>query len=596
MSVNNLQKEFIVGKTKIGGSNPCFIIAEIGINFNGDYQKAMELIDSAKNAKCSAVKFQLFSAKKMYIPGAGEDKSGAGRKKDIYKIVQENELPIKWIPRLKEYANELGLEFFSTVCDEDGVDILEKFGVDAFKIASYEITHLPLLRHVARTNKPIIFSCGASEMEEISQAMAVLREEKNEKIALLHCIAKYGVDLSSVNLNIIKTLRMQFPEAIIGYSDHSADPIAAPVGAVALGAKIIEKHITLNKAMPGPDHFFALEPKELAMMVSAIREAERKIKNKEDINIAPELLGDYKRKTFEEENIPRNFTHRRIFAIKAIKRGGILSNENIAVLRPGNIKGGLEAKYYQEITGCAAKKDIPIYKGITWSDVSAKEDVKISVIVRTYNSESTVREALDSVIEQSIDRKKYEILVVDDGSTDNTLNILEEYGNRIRVVKQKHTGPVGATNRGIAESKGVFITLLDSDDVFLKNTLKKMEQGFLSKFVDYVYCDYFERFGKRGKKVVSLKENIFKTIGCGIMFRKELFNRVGLFDKKFIFAEYDFLVRLIRNKIQGKYISSPLYIYRRNEKSLTFNKEFVREGLKQLRKVHGSMVDKIREY
>ena len=372
MATKNQEKEFIIGKTKVGGKNPCFIVAEIGINFNRKYKNAVNLIDVAAKAGCNAVKFQLFSAKKMYPPQAGEDKSGEGRKKNIYKIVEENELPINWIPKLKDYANKIGLEFFSTVCDEEGANILEKFGADAFKVASYEITHIPLLRYIAKKKKPIIFSCGASEMKEIVEALRVFREEKNEKIALLHCIAKYGADVAYLNLNIIKTLKLRFSEIIIGYSDHSADPIKAPVAAIALGAKIIEKHITLDKNMPGPDHFFALEPKELGLMVKAIRETEEKIKRGIKIHISPKLLGESVRKTFKDEEIPRNFAHRCIFAIKDIKKGEILNEENIAVLRPGNEKRGLEPKYYYTIMGRRATKNILRYKSIIWDDVFLK--------------------------------------------------------------------------------------------------------------------------------------------------------------------------------------------------------------------------------
>ena len=366
------EKEFIIGKTKIGGKNPCFIVAEIGINFNGKYGNAIKLIDSAKRAGCNAVKFQFFTADKMYTPMAGEDKSGEGRKKDIYKIVQENELPEAWIPKLKNYSDKKNIEFFATVCDEDGADILEKYNVGAYKVASYEITHLPLLRHIAKKKKPVIFSCGASEIKEVIEVMDVFKEEKNGEIALLHCMAKYDIALADLNLNIIKTFKSLFPEAIIGYSDHSADPVKAPVAAVILGAKIIEKHITLDKKMPGPDHFFALDPIELGLMVRAIRETEEKINNGVKVDISLELLGSFQRKTYDYEQIPRNFTHRCIFAIRDIKKGDALSKKNIAVLRPGNEKRGLEPKYYEFLLGHKATKNICQYEGVDWEDILLK--------------------------------------------------------------------------------------------------------------------------------------------------------------------------------------------------------------------------------
>lgn len=366
-------KEFIIGKTKIGGNNPCFIVAEIGINFNQKYENALALIDSAKNAGCNAVKFQLFTAEKMYVPGAGEDKSGAGRKKDIYQIVKEGELPPLWIPKLKEYAENKSLEFFSTVCDEDNADILERYNVPAYKFASYDITHIPLLKHVAKKQKPIIFSCGAAEIKEVAEAIDAFKEEKNEQIALLHCVAQYGAKPSSLNLGTINVLKTVFPKVVIGYSDHSADPVKTPRAAVLLGAKIIEKHITLDRNMPGTDHFFALEPYELSLMVRTIRETEEKLKKGLKIKIEPELLGISERKTYEEEKIARDFTHRCIFTVRDIKKGENFTKENIAVLRPGNQRKGLDPKYYELLLkGYKATRDIFCYQSITWDDILLK--------------------------------------------------------------------------------------------------------------------------------------------------------------------------------------------------------------------------------
>ena len=368
-----MSKEFIIGKTKVGAKNPCFIIAEIGINFNCNFENALKLIDAAANAKCNAVKFQLFSAEKMYIPGAGEDKSGNGRKKDIYKIVKEGELPVAWIPKLKEYANKKGLEFICTACDEDGADTLEKYGTDAFKIASYEITHIPLLRHIAKKNKPVIFSCGGSVIKEVCEATEIFEKENNNQAALLHCVSNYGAEPSLLNLNVISMFKSAFPNFVIGYSDHSADPVKAPVAAIGLGAKIIEKHITLNKKMPGPDHFFALEPKELELMVKAVRKAEARIKKGAKVEISSELLGTTERKTYEQEAIPRSFAFRCIFAIKNIKKGEIFNKNNIAVLRPGNEKRGLDPKYFEILTdGHRATRDIFQHKSIAWDDVLLK--------------------------------------------------------------------------------------------------------------------------------------------------------------------------------------------------------------------------------
>jgi len=365
-----MQKEFKIGKTKVGGSNPCFIVAEIGINFNGKYENAIKLIDSAADARCNAVKFQLFFAEKMYTPKAGDDASGDGRKKNIYQIVKDAELPKEWILKLKSYANKKGLEFFCTVCEEEGADILKKYKMPAFKFASYEITHIPLLRYVARMQKPIIFSCGAAEIKEIAEALEVFKEEKNENIALLHCIAHYGAPVTSLNLKVITTLKAVFPDIVIGYSDHSKDAVVAPRIAVALGAKIIEKHITLDKDMPGPDHFFALESDELELMVKTIRNTERDMKRGITIEIPKKLLGVSERKAYANEIGSRNFAQRCVFAKKDVKRGEKFTKQNIIVLRPGNEKRGLHPKYYELLLkGYRAIRDIKANKSIVWDDV-----------------------------------------------------------------------------------------------------------------------------------------------------------------------------------------------------------------------------------
>ena len=367
------QKEFKIGRTKVGGNNPVFIVAEIGINFNGKYENAIRLIDVAAESGCSAVKFQFFSAKKMYTSKAGDDKSGKDRKKNIYQIVKDAELPKNWIPKLKKYANKKGLEFFATVCDEEGADILDEYKADAYKIASYEITHVPLLRYDATKGKPIILAGAPPEKTHIADPLEVFREEKNYQIALLHCVAEYGAKTNSLNLDVISTFKKVFPNVVIGYSDHSSDPIVAPRSAVVLGAKIIEKHITLDKDMPGPDHFFALEPKELNLMVKIIRKTEKEIQQGLYIDISNEVLGVSERKTYDNEKGPRKFAYRCVFAIKDIKKNEKFTKKNIAVLRPGNQDNGLDPKYYELLlNGYRATKDIKINKSIIWNDILSK--------------------------------------------------------------------------------------------------------------------------------------------------------------------------------------------------------------------------------
>ena len=209
-------------------------------------------------------------------------------------------------------------------------------------------------------------------MPEIIRAYKNIRKY-TDKLAILHCVIKYPCPLNSCNLNVIRALKKAFPEAVIGYSDHTAEPTLAPVAAVALGAKIIEKHITLDRNMKGPDHSFALEPEQLKEMVDGIKEAEEKLNNNEKIMINKTLLGSTRKKVLKIENYLRNFTYRTIFTSKKIKKGEDITSKNVEVLRPGKRKRGLAPEYYGEIIkGYVAKKDIEKEHTLTWKDIKIK--------------------------------------------------------------------------------------------------------------------------------------------------------------------------------------------------------------------------------
>ncbi len=222
---------------------------------------------------------------------------------------------------------------------------------------------------------------------------------------------------------------------------------------------------------------------------------------------------------------------------------------------------------------------------------------EVSVIIRTYNSAEFVCVAVESALNQTLDNSLYEILVVDDGSKDNTLKILKDkYEKKIRIIKQNHLGAATATNNGIVKSKGKYVILLDSDDQFLPNILKKMLSEFKkNNLIDFVYCDYFEEI--KGKKIkVSLKNNIFNSLACAIMLKKKLFNEIGFYDKNMVFGEYDFLIRLIKNKKIGRHVPESLYFYIRNDGSLTSNSNIVQTGIAQIKEKYGDISKKIRKY
>jgi N-acetylneuraminate synthase len=341
----------------IGEGYPVFIIAEAGANFrisNDDeenFKQALKLIDIATEAKADAVKFQLYRAERLYVKNAGEA-DYIGNKKSIYQIIKEMELLYEWLPKLKEYCDKRKIIFLCTPFDEKSVDELEKLGVSAYKIASYTITHLPLLRYIAKKGKPIILSTGASDLKDIEKAVKVIQSEGNDQIALMQCTAKYPAPLSTMNLKTIPLLKKEFG-TVVGLSDHSRDPLIAPLGAVILGAKMIEKHFTTDNNLLGPDHGFAVVPEELTKMVDGIRKIEK-------------TLGNSEKKILEEEKELYNFARRYIYAIKDIKIGEVFSRDNIAVLRSGKKEKGLSPNYFEGMikkkTRTNLKKGDPINK------------------------------------------------------------------------------------------------------------------------------------------------------------------------------------------------------------------------------------------
>lgn len=354
---------------QVGKNEPVLIIAEAGINHDGSFEQALKLVDIAKEAGADVVKFQLFKASKMYTSKAGEYLTAKGNKEDIIKLLETVELPYEWLPKLIEYCKTKDIGFLCTVCDEESGDILESYGADSFKMASYAITHIPLLKHVAKKKKPIVFSSAGATLSEVDEAVRTIRNEGNNEIVLMHCVAKYPSPPSSCNLNILDTFSLAYPETIIGYSDHTEDPIAAPVAAVLKGAKVIEKHFTLDKNLPGADHCFAVDPEGLKEMVSSIRSAEKDLNNKSIID--PVLLGTSEKKTLDiEENI-RKFAYRCVFTTKNIEKGTMISTENTAILRPGESQRGIEPKFYEMLLNKKVKinKSKEAGEPITWEDV-----------------------------------------------------------------------------------------------------------------------------------------------------------------------------------------------------------------------------------
>ena len=342
-----------IGGDLVGVGHPCYIIAEAGSNHNGDLDMAFRLVDVAAEAGANAVKFQHFKAKTLYPRSAGSS-DYLDSPRSIYEIIQEMEMPDSWVPLLAERCGEKGVSFLSSPFDETAVDWLDTF-VPAYKVASYEISHVPLLRHIARKGKPVILSTGTADMSEVLEAVGLIRAEGNAQIVILQCTASYPAPLEAINARAIVTMR-EMTSCSVGLSDHSRDPIVAPMAAVALGASIVEKHFTLDRSLPGPDHKFAIEPDELREMVRRIREVEQ-------------ALGDGRKERHPVEKELHAFARRCIFAVKPIAAGERLSPGNIAVLRRGKKGEGLPPSQYDAVLGRTAACFIPADSPLRLEDI-----------------------------------------------------------------------------------------------------------------------------------------------------------------------------------------------------------------------------------
>ena len=320
-----------------------FIIAEAGVNHNGELVLAKKLIDVASNAGCDAVKFQTFKAEKLVTKLARKAEyqiENTGNDDLQFQMLKRLELSYDEHVKLIEYCNKKGISFLSTPFDDDSADMLDTLGIQMFKIPSGEITNKPFLKHISRKQKPIILSTGMSMMEEVEEAINWIYEEGNRAVTLLHCTTNYPTDVKDVNLRAMLTLKGSF-KVRVGYSDHTIG-IEVPIAAAALGAQIIEKHFTLDKNMDGPDHKASLEPDELSNMVRSIR----------NIELA---LGNGEKKPVESEKSIAIAARKSIVAQKTIMAGEIITKHMLTVKRPGN---GIKPKYLEELIGKKAVKDI----------------------------------------------------------------------------------------------------------------------------------------------------------------------------------------------------------------------------------------------
>lgn len=322
------------------------IIAEAGVNHNGSFELAKQLVDAAASAGADFIKFQTFKANKIVSKSAKkadyqERNTGDGDDSQ-YNMLKKLEMPEEWHIKLIEYAEKQGIKFLSTGFDEESVDFLDKLGSPLFKIPSGEITNKPYLKHIAQKRKPVILSTGMANMDEIKAAVDVLLKNgvEKSKITVLHCNTEYPTPMEDVNLKAMLSIQNELGVKI-GYSDHTQG-IEVPIAATALGATVIEKHFTLDRNLPGPDHKASLEPNELKAMVSAIR------------NVEIAISGNGIKEPSKSESKNKEVARKSIVAAQPIKKGEVFTEKNLTVKRPGN---GISPMLWDEVVGKIAIKD-----------------------------------------------------------------------------------------------------------------------------------------------------------------------------------------------------------------------------------------------
>ncbi|KYK28207.1 MAG: N-acetylneuraminate synthase family protein [Theionarchaea archaeon] len=334
--------------TLFGEGEPCFIIAEIGSNHNGSIATAKKMIDIAAESDADAAKFQIFQAENLYSEYTPEFSYLKGQ--NVYGLIKDIETPREWIEELARYCKGK-IKFLATPFDFEAVDLLEKH-VPAFKIASFEIVDLELIKYAAEKGKPMIISTGMANLGEVEDAVHAIRSVGNNDIVLLHCSSLYPAPVEAVNLKAMITMRRAF-KVPVGFSDHTLG-IHIPVAAVAMGACVIEKHFTLDRNLPGPDHSFAVEPHELKAMITHIRDIEK-----------ARGSGVKERSELESEEMYVK-ARRSIHAKVDIERGTTITKDMLTVKRPGF---GVRPKFLDIVVGRKAKEDIKRDEWITWEKV-----------------------------------------------------------------------------------------------------------------------------------------------------------------------------------------------------------------------------------
>jgi N,N'-diacetyllegionaminate synthase len=330
-----MKKEIIIGKRKIGPKSPVFIIAEAGSNHNGDLSLGKQLIDAAADIGADAVKFQKFTTEELVLPDAPKAQyqvKTTGDGENQYEMLKRLELSAEVFGELARHAEKRGILFFASVFDFPSVDFVVSARLPTIKIGSGDTNNYPLIRHVAKTGLPVLLSTGMSTLQEVKQAVDCVRSTGNQQLLLFHCVSSYPAQASAANLKVMHTLsKFGCP---VGYSDHTPG-IAVALASVALGAVSIEKHFTIDKSLPGPDHSMSMDPDEFRALVKGVREVEAS-------------LGAPMKRVLDAEKDILRIARKSLVARVSIPAGTVLKPEMIAIRRPA---GGLEPKFFDKIVG-----------------------------------------------------------------------------------------------------------------------------------------------------------------------------------------------------------------------------------------------------
>jgi len=337
----------------ISNTSPAFIIAEVGANHNGSLDLAKESIDAAYECGVDAVKFQTYTTDELLSNKDGHviyGKKGKEKKETVKEMFDKVTLKREFHKEIYDYANKKGLICFSTPFSVHGVEFLEELENPIYKIASSDVNYVDMLEHVAKTKKPVFLSTGKTTIGDLDLAVDLLKENGTEELCLLHCVANYPSKMEDMNLNTINTLKTMYPDCIIGFSDHSFG-ITAALGAIALGAKVIEKHFTLDKDLDGPDHWFSMDPTDMKSLVTEIR----------NLEVA---FGTSRKKIYENEKPDKYWATRSLHINKDLKAGETIRKEDLEMLRPGY---GISPFDKEKVIGMKLEKDIKKNSVLEWT-------------------------------------------------------------------------------------------------------------------------------------------------------------------------------------------------------------------------------------